>query len=105
MLKKINLGLVALVLGFGLIFTTSAFNSRTTTNWAYQQNSGNNALDYTKYVHTSTPDESCTELEAPLPCVIAVPEEYDTPTELQAFFVGKSSDDILDLSTGRTPYQ
>ena len=105
MLKKINLGLVALVLGFGLIATQSAFTTRTTTFWAYQPNPDNNLRDYTKYVHTSTPSAQCTEDNEPLPCVIEVPETVTSQTDLQDFFVGKTNSDILALSAERTPEQ
>jgi len=105
MLKKINLGLVALVLGFGLIFTTSAFTAKTSTFWAYQPNAGNNLRDYTKYIHTSTPSAQCTEDNEPLPCVIEVPETVTSQTDLQNFFVGKTNSDILALSAQRTPEQ
>ncbi|MBB6237531.1 hypothetical protein HDC90_002153 [Pedobacter sp. AK013] len=105
MLKKINLGLVALVLGFGLTITTSAFTAKTSTFWAYQPNADNNLRDYTKYTHTSTPSAQCTEDNEPLPCVIEVPETVTSPTDLQAFFVGKTNSDILALSAQRTPEQ
>jgi hypothetical protein len=105
MLKKINLGLAALVLGFSLIATQSAFTTRATTFWAYQPNANNNPRDYTKYIHTSTPSAQCTEDNAPLPCVIEVPETVATPSDLQDFFVGKTDSDILELSAQRTPEQ
>lgn len=106
MLKKINLGLVALVLGFGLIATQSAFTtSRATTFWAYQPNENNNPRDYTKYMHTANPSAQCTDDNEPLPCVIEVPESVFTPSDLQAFLAGKTDNDILELSAQRTPVQ
>ncbi|MEH3114392.1 hypothetical protein [Pedobacter terrae] len=106
MLKKINLGLVALVLGFGLIATQSAFTTtRATTFWAYQPNPDNNLRDHTKYVHTSMPSAKCTEDNEPLPCVIEVPETVVTQSDLQDFFVGKTNSDIIALSNQRTPEQ
>ncbi|SFA60120.1 hypothetical protein SAMN04488511_12522 [Pedobacter suwonensis] len=105
MLKKINLGLVALVLGFGLIATQSAFTTKSTTFWAYQPNANNNLRDYTKYIHTSTPSEKCTEDNEPLPCVIQVPESVATQSDLQDFFADKTNSEILALSAQRTPEQ
>ncbi|MBO9672135.1 MAG: hypothetical protein J7577_01725 [Sphingobacteriaceae bacterium] len=105
MLKKINLGFAALILGFGLIATQSAFTTRATTFWAYQPNAENNLRDHTKYVHTSTPSAQCTEDNEPLPCVIEVPETVTSQADLQDFFVGKTNSDILALSAQRTPEQ
>ncbi|SDF97424.1 hypothetical protein SAMN05421827_102287 [Pedobacter terrae] len=106
MLKKINLGLVALVLGFGLIATQSAFTTtRATTFWAYQPNPENNLRDYTKYMHISTPSAQCTAENEPLPCVIEVPETVVTQSDLQVFFAGKTDSQILELSAQRTPEQ
>lgn len=105
MLKKFNLGFAALVLGFGLIATQSAFTTKATTFWAYQPNANNNLRDYTKYIHTSTPSAQCTEDNEPLPCVIQVPETVATQSDLQDFFVGKTNSDILALSAQRTPEQ
>lgn len=105
MLKKINLGLAALVLGFGLIATQSAFTTRSTTFWAYQPNAENNLRDYTKYMHTSAPSAQCTEDNEPLPCVIQVPETVVTQSDLQDFFAGKTDNEILALSAQRTPEQ
>jgi hypothetical protein len=103
MLKKINLGLVVLVLGFGLVFTQSAFTSKFTTQWAYQPDGDNDPLDYQKYVHTSTPSEFCAPGD--FPCVITVPTEVNTPEALETFFEGKDLTDIIPLSTGRSPEQ
>lgn len=105
MLKKINLGLLALVLGFGLIATQSAFTTKSTTFWAYQPNAENNLRDYTKYVHTSMPSAQCTDDNEPLPCVIEVPETVATQSDLQDFFAGKTDNEILELSAKRTPVQ
>ncbi|WP_426330104.1 hypothetical protein [Pedobacter sp. R-06] len=103
MLKKLNLGLVALVLGFGLTFTTSAFTTKFTTQWAYQPDGDNDPTDFEKYVHTSTPSDLC----APggFPCVITVPSEVTTPEALEEFLEGKSTGEILAISTGRSPEQ
>ncbi|WP_412468082.1 hypothetical protein [Pedobacter sp. KLB.chiD] len=106
MLKKINLGFAALLLGFGLIATQSAFTTtRATTFWAYQPNPDNNLRDHTKYMHTSEPSAQCTEDNEPLPCVIEVPETVTSQSDLQAFLAGKTDSEILALSAQRTPEQ
>ncbi|CAH0280417.1 hypothetical protein SRABI27_03758 [Pedobacter sp. Bi27] len=103
MLKKFNLGLVALLLGFGLVFTQSAFTTRFSTFWAYQPDGDNDPTDYQKYEHTSTPSELCAPGD--YPCVIEVPNGVNTPEALETFLDGKDTEDILALSSGRTPEQ
>lgn len=103
MLKKINLGLVALVLGFGLFFTTSAFTSKANHNWAFTPG-GNDIYDGDAYVLNGTASELCTT-EQPLPCVISVPEEVTTNAELSTYLSGKTVLEIQGSSTGRTPEQ
>lgn len=89
MLKKINLGLVALVLGFGLIFTTSAFksgNEKANKQWFYLANTVGQANDETKYSLTTTPPTSC-QSGPDLPCYIETPGDVDTPAELHSYFM------------------
>ena len=96
MLKKINLGLVALVLGFGLIFTTSAFTGKRTQTWRFNGSSTADVTDYTKYVLNGTPSENCQTVEAALPCEIIVDQDIDQPAELQSFMAGKTYSEIQD---------
>lgn len=103
MLKKINLGLVALVLGFGLIFTTSAFTSKANHNWAFTPG-GNDMYDGDAYVLNGTASGLCTT-EEPYPCVISVPETVTTNAELSTYLSGKTVSEIQAISTGRTPEQ
>lgn len=96
MLKKINLGLVALVLGFGLFFTTTAFTTKTLQTWAFNGSSAAEVTDYTKYTLNGSPSASCQAQVAALPCTIRVEQAIDQPAELQAFMVDKSYGDIQD---------
>jgi hypothetical protein len=104
MLKKINLGLVALVLGFGLIFTTSAFTAKFNHNWAFTPSSANDIYDGDAYVLNGTASDLCTTAQ-PLPCVISVPDDVTTNAELSTFLAGKTVSQIQAISTGRTPEQ
>jgi hypothetical protein len=95
MLKNINLGLVALVLGFGLTFVTSAFKagsekSKVNKQWYYQANTVGEANDETKYSLTQTPPTSCQSGDD-LPCYIETPEDVDTQAELHDYFVSNYS--------------
>jgi hypothetical protein len=96
MSKKFNLGLAALVLGFGLIATQSAFTGKRLQTWTFNGSSTSDVTDYTKYVLNGTPSENCQPVEAALPCEIIVGEDIDQPAELQSFMVGKSYSEIQD---------
>lgn len=107
MLKKINIGLVALVLGFGLTFLTSAFKAgektRIDKQWYFQANTVGEANDASKYSLTQTPPTSCQSGDD-LPCFIETPESVDTEAELQAHFLSMYSNSaslINDAATQR----
>jgi hypothetical protein len=87
MLKKINLGLVALVLGFGLIATQSAF---TTVGTLYHYKDANGPIyqEASWELVSGVPTFSCSE-ENVLPCTIEVTgslssylENHDTVEEI-----------------------
>ncbi|GAA4213197.1 hypothetical protein GCM10022289_45000 [Pedobacter jeongneungensis] len=72
MLKKLNLGLAALVLGFGLIITQSAFTS-STLGTLYHYKDANGPVDDPDSWEpvTGEPTFSCSQ-EDVLPCTIEV---------------------------------
>ncbi|MFD2287912.1 hypothetical protein GJU39_06405 [Pedobacter petrophilus] len=72
MLKKINSGLVALVLGFGLIITQSAFTASTFGTLYHYKTDNGLIQDESSWETVSTaPSFSCSE-EDILPCTIEV---------------------------------
>ncbi|RZM11577.1 MAG: hypothetical protein EOO88_46695 [Pedobacter sp.] len=90
MLKKINIGLVALILGFGLTITTSAFKNagpkKADVQWNFRGNTIPEVNDVTKYSTTLPTPTSCGSA-TDLPCFIMAPEGVDTPSELHDYLV------------------
>ncbi|MCX2477197.1 hypothetical protein OQZ33_22880 [Pedobacter sp. MC2016-05] len=91
MLKKINIGLVALILGFGLTITTSAFKtvnhrSKVDKQWNFRGNSVSEANDQTKYSLTLPSPTECGS-DTDLPCYIITPESVDTEAKLHTYFM------------------
>jgi len=58
--QKIKLGLVALVLGFGLVVTQSAFTAK--TNYNYYNTTGVESNDPLDYVYDNRPGANCSSL-------------------------------------------
>ncbi|WP_145860898.1 hypothetical protein [Pedobacter suwonensis] len=91
MLKKINLGLVALVLGFGLIATQSAFTTKTFGTLYHYKDSNGTINDQASWEPVAgAPSFSCSEEEV-LPCTIEVTgslssylSTYDTAEKIMA---------------------
>jgi len=129
MLKNINLGLVALVLGFGLTITTSAFknadkseNKRVqyTFSYTYTGSDTYSVANVTEPTHWSyTPDsEGCSGDERA--CTIRIDQEYVdlsstpalkstasltaalNPSTSTAYITG-SADDFMDIQNSDQP--
>ena len=88
MLKKIDLGYAALILGLSLTLVTSAFKSteksKFSRTWYFQSNNVTEAADETKYSYLLPPPTSCDSGTA-LPCSLVTPDDVDTPEELEAY--------------------
>ena len=87
-LKKLSLGLVALV-GFGLMITMNAFTTKSEKKaYSYWQFNSNNITDvrtgsmYTKITNPEAP--ACAEGDD-LPCVLRVEEGINTTTLLNTY--------------------
>lgn len=95
MLKNINIGLAALVLGFGLTITTSAFKNapknRADVQWNFLGTSTGQANDQTKYSMSAPSPTECGS-DDQLPCYILTPESVDTQAELHDYFVSTYGD-------------
>jgi hypothetical protein len=89
MLKKINLGLAALVLGFGLIATQSAFKSTSTTYYHYKVSNGPVALTSSWELAPEPTTFECSGNQE-VPCTIAI----ETP--LSTYLSGKDNQAILE---------
>lgn len=89
MSKKFNLGLAALVLGFGLIATQSAFTAKTTTYYHYK--TANGPVDQTSSWEPSAGPTSfeCSG-EEEVPCIIGI------ETSLSTYLSGKDTQEVLD---------
>jgi hypothetical protein len=86
MLKKINLGLAVLVLGFGLVFTQSAFTVKDTAFYHYKSGPVD---DTDSWEPAAAPGSfECPE-GADVPCIIGI----ETP--LATYLSGKTNSDIL----------
>lgn len=72
MLKKLNLGLAALVLGFGLIITQSAFTSSTTGTLYHYKESNDQIKDESSWEPVSEATSFSCSQENVLPCTIEV---------------------------------
>lgn len=88
MLKKINIGLVALVLGFGLTFLNSAFKSdkqaRFSRQWNFIGTSLSQDLSGNNYSQTETPPTPCDSGDE-LPCYLITPDNVDTQAKLSTY--------------------
>jgi hypothetical protein len=98
--KKLNLGLVALILGFGLVITQSAFKSpNTDILWVFDGSSISEAKTATLY-HRDLGEPSCTPGEE-MPCKISTPANVDDETQLDAYLSGFTApEDVLDIAVG-----
>lgn len=97
-LKKVSLGLVALLLGFGLVVTQSAFKTVVSAAGHAPVDYYFNGSDYTQASDWDTTQDTefiCTS-ETAVPCKITVPEN----TTLQDY-LDLHSGDILSVSDGR----
>ncbi|QNR82901.1 hypothetical protein H9N25_12975 [Pedobacter riviphilus] len=93
MLKKLNLGLVALVLGFGLTITTSAFKpAKTDIQWNFIGDQLSEATDGHQYSTTMSPPTSCNSGTA-VPCYLTTPETVDTQDKLNQYIEDTYGDD------------
>lgn len=99
MLKKLNLGLVALVLGFGLTITTSAFKpAKADIQWNFVGTELSQATDGHNYSITMSPSTSCNSGTA-APCFLTTPETVDTQDKLTQYIedtYGESAADVRD---------
>ncbi|SDH71294.1 hypothetical protein SAMN05421827_1426 [Pedobacter terrae] len=85
MLNKLNLGLAALVLGFGLTITTSAFKSaKADIQWNFIGTTLSQATDGHQYSTTMSPPTSCNSGTA-APCYLLTPETVDTQEKLDQY--------------------
>jgi len=96
-LRKLNLGLVALVLGFGLVMTQSAFKSASNLKGAPTDYYFNGS-DYTQAGDwdLSQDNEFTCVSETTVPCKITVPENMSLQDYLDLH-----ATDILSVSDGR----
>ncbi|KRT17769.1 hypothetical protein ASU31_00275 [Pedobacter ginsenosidimutans] len=105
MLKKINIGLVALVLGFGLTFLNSAFksadkNARFTRQWNFIGTTLSEDLDGTKYSQSVSPPTAC-DSGSDLPCYLNTPDNIDTQAKLTVYIhdtYGTSEENVRDMA-------
>lgn len=85
MLKKINFGLLALVLGLGLTITTSAFKpAKVDRQWYFIGDTPGESLDGSQYSLTPPSPSQCNSGEE-LPCYIFTPENVDDQTKLDSY--------------------
>ncbi|RZK52062.1 MAG: hypothetical protein EOO87_16090 [Pedobacter sp.] len=88
-LKKVSLGLAALVVAFGLVFSMSAFRNhqnkviKTSSYWQFTGDDITQVRDYTKYVKITNPEAPSCEEGSDIPCVLATPEAVNSPELLE----------------------
>lgn len=100
MLKKLNLGLVALVLGFGLTITTSAFKSaKTDIQWNFVGDQLSDATNGHEYSTTLSPPTSCNSGNA-APCYLITPETVDTQEKLTEYIFDTYGSNAADVRDG-----
>lgn len=78
---------IAVVLGLGIAFGTSAFSKKqvkTSTYWRFDSTDINDLRDYTKYVKITDPEAPSCEEGNDLPCVLEAPASVNTPALLDA---------------------
>lgn len=105
MLKRINLSLVALVLGFGLTFLTSAFksadkNARFTKQWNFIGTTLSQDLNGSNYSLTVSPPTAC-DSGSDLPCYLTTPDNIDTQAKLTVYIhdtYGTDDEAVRDLA-------
>lgn len=87
-LKKLSLGLVALV-GFGLMITLNAFTNagekKSFAYWQYDAGDVTDIRDGASYTPIAEPNTQPCEAGAELPCVLKVDESIDTEAELDTY--------------------
>ena len=88
--KRMNVTLVAVALGFGLITLQSAFkpvsNLRADAYWRYNATNASLARDGSQYsLIAGNPDEQACDSEPDMPCIVKVPAEIDTQAELHTY--------------------
>jgi len=87
-LKKISLGLVALV-GFGLLITLNAFSNgeakRVDRYWQFNSGSVGDIRTGTSYTEISAPAESPCEDGTDLPCVLKVDASISSQSALDTY--------------------
>ncbi|WP_205512402.1 hypothetical protein [Longitalea arenae] len=84
------------VLAVGIAISSVAFTTKLNQQWRFDGTTESHITDYTKYTLNGTPS-GCSSL-GNAPCVISVPDEVNTPAQLQNFLAGKSAAEIMDLS-------
>lgn len=87
--KKMNVSVVAILLGFGLIALHSAFTpakeKRASVYWRFDSNSLLDARSGTQYTLIADPEAPACDDTPVMPCVIEVDESIDTQTELNTY--------------------
>ncbi|RYF88935.1 MAG: hypothetical protein EOO03_07210 [Chitinophagaceae bacterium] len=87
---KFLLPLFAIILGIGVVFTTSAFKNKVNkptkafTYWQFTGDDINEVRDYTKYTQITNPEAPSCEEGSDIPCVLATPVAVNTPALLDA---------------------
>lgn len=100
MLKKLNLGLVALVLGFGLTITTSAFKpAKADIQWNFVGDQLSDATDGHQYSTTMSPPTSCNSGTAAT-CFLTTPETVDTQEKLTEYIFDTYGSNAADVRDG-----
>jgi len=89
MSKKFNLGLAALVLGFGLIASQSAFTNKKTTYYHYKTGNGPVA-DTNSWEPAGSPSAFECSGAPEVPCTIAI------ETSLSSYRRGKDNQAVLE---------
>ena len=99
-IKKINVGLLAIVLGLGLVFTQSAFKStRLVQTWVFTQTNSTNIHDAQNY-ELNAPQDECDALSS-YPCKLEVDNSIDTQAKLATYLAGKTNAQIMAASIGK----
>ena len=99
-IKSLIFGLAALVVAFGLVFSTSAFKGKKVApvQYQYMENTADDLFDHTKWNNLSTtPPVSCGD-PGDLPCVI----EFDSTVypDIEAFLL--ANPDLSSLRQNST---
>ncbi|KIA92289.1 hypothetical protein OC25_17815 [Pedobacter kyungheensis] len=89
MSKKFNLGLAALVLGFGLITSQSAFTNKKTTYYHYKTGNGP-VYETSSWEPAESPSSFECSGNPEVPCTIAI------ETSLSTYLSGKDNQAVLN---------